>query len=323
MARLVLLGSDPVALPAFEAALGLPSIEVVGVWSQPDRPSGRGQEVRPNAVSIWALARGLPLFRPERFDLAEDACLASLKPDLGLVMAYGQILREPTLAVPRLGFVNLHGSLLPALRGASPVEAALALGWSETGVSLQRVVRALDAGDVLASAPVSITPGQGRASLRAAIGLAAGELTTRALPEVLAGRLAGIPQDPAKVTYCRRLRREDAGLDFHRPARLLADRIRALEGWPGSTCLLGETRLKLGAAVAQPHEEGLPGQILSADTRGVRVATAEGVLLLTQLQRPGGRMLPASDFLSGFPLAAGAILASEAMPELVGSQPLR
>ena len=323
-ARVVLLGSDPIALPAFEAVVALPGVEVVHVWSQPDRPSGRGQSVQPSAVSAWALVRGLALRRPERFDEAEDAALAAFRPDLAVVMAYGQLLREPTLAIPRLGFVNLHGSLLPALRGATPVEGALALGLAETGVTLQQVVRRLDAGPVLAERRLAIGPGLAREALRAEMGLLAGLLAAEAVPALLAAGLAPVPQDDAAATYTRRLRREDAALDFRAPARELANRVRALEGWPGSTCLVGDARLKVGRAEADTAPAGAPpGTVLSADASGVSVATGEGILRLLELQRPGGRMLPAAAFLAGFRLAPGAVIASEPMPPLVGPRPLK
>lgn len=321
-ARVVLLGSDPIALPAFEAVAALPGVEIAQVWSQPDRPSGRGQVVRPNEVSAWALARALPLRRPERFDASEDAALAATGADLAVVMAYGQLLREATLAIPRLGFVNLHGSLLPALRGATPVEGALALGLAESGITLQQVVRRLDAGPVLAARRLPIPPDAGRAALREAMGRVAGALAAEAIPALLAGGLAAVPQDEGSATYTRRLRREDAALDFSRPATALANRVRALEGWPGSTCLLGDVRLKVGRAVAEAGpSDRPPGTVLSADAAGVRVATGDGVLRLVELQRPGGKMLPSAAFLAGFRIEPGARLASEPMPELVGAAP--
>ena len=174
--RLVLLGSDEIALPAFAAARALPDTEVVAVYSQPDRPAGRGQEVRPNPVAAWARAEGLMLLQPEKLEAADAVHLISLQADLGVVMAYGQLLKDDFLAAPRLGFVNFHGSLLPELRGATPVEGALALGLAETGVSLQQVVRKLDAGPLHASARTKVQAGEGRAALRARLGVIAGEL---------------------------------------------------------------------------------------------------------------------------------------------------
>lgn len=320
--RLVLLGSDEIALPAFAAARALPDVEVVAVYSQPDRPAGRGQEVRPNPVAAWARAAGLRLLQPERLEAADAVQLAAFGADLGVVMAYGQLLKEDFLAATRLGFVNFHGSLLPALRGATPVEGALALGLAETGVTLQQVVRKLDAGPVHAAAKTAVRPGEGRAALRARLGVLAGELAASALPSVLAGVSVPIPQDEAKVSYARRLTRADAALDFRRPAVLLRQRIRAVEGWPGSTFEHRGALIKVGAADAdEAAVPAAPGVVLSADRAGVRVACGAGSLLLTQLQRPGGKMLSAGEFLAGYPLAVGEILASSEMPAFVADRP--
>lgn len=323
-ARVVLLGSDPIALPAFNALAALPGLEVVGVWSQPDRPSGRGQTLQPNEVSAWALARGLQLFRPEIFDTQEDQRLAALKVDLAVVMAYGQLLREASLALPRLGFVNFHGSLLPALRGATPVEGALALGLTETGIALQQVVRKLDAGPLFATRSLRVSPETGRVALRAEIGELAAVLAVEAIPALIAGRLLAQPQDESQATYTRRLRREDAALDFTQPAQLLAQRIRALQGWPGSTFMLGQVRLKVGSAQAHPQTSGLPaGTVLAVDTTSVQIATGVGTLHLLELQRPGGKMLPVSAFVSGFKIEVGSQCTSEPMLPLVGNRPLK
>ena len=320
--RLVLLGSDEIALPAFAAARTLPDTEVVAVYTQPDRPAGRGQEVRPNPVAAWARAEGLPLRQPEKLGPEDAAQLAGLGADLGVVMAYGQLLKSDFLAATRLGFVNFHGSLLPALRGATPVEGALALGLAETGVSLQQVVLKLDAGPLHASRGVRPQPGEARAALRVRLGVVAGELASAALPAVLAGTSVPVPQDESLVTYARRLNRADAPLDFRQPAALLRQRVLALEGWPGSTFEHRGVTIKVGAAQSEEAPAfGAPGQILGADRTGVRVACGQDVLVLTQLQRPGGRMLPAGEFLAGFPLAVGETLASAVMPAFVASAP--
>ncbi len=320
--RLVLLGSDEIALPAFAAARALPDTEIVAVYTQPDRPAGRGQEVRPNPVAAWARAEGLPLRQPEKLGPEDAAQLAALGADLGVVMAYGQLLKTDFLAATRLGFVNFHGSLLPALRGATPVEGALALGLAETGVSLQQVVLKLDAGPLHASRSIRPQPGEARAALRARLGVVAGELAAAALPAVLAGTSVPVPQDEALVTYARRLNRADAPLDFRQPATVLRQRVLALEGWPGSTFDHRGVTIKVGAAQAEEGgSSGVPGQILAADRAGVRIACGRGVLVLTHLQRPGGKMLPAGEFLAGFPLAVGEMLASAEMPAFVASAP--
>jgi methionyl-tRNA formyltransferase len=320
--RLALLGSDEIALPAFRAAAALPGVVIVAVYSQPDRPAGRGQEIQPNAVTAWARAAGHVVRQPERLGPEHAAELAADGVDLGVVMAYGQILKDDFLAAPRLGLVNFHGSPLPALRGATPVEGALASGWARTGVSLQQVVRRLDAGPLHAVAHLDIGPDEGRAALRARLGELAGRLAATALPEILAGRSSPRPQDEAAATFTRRLTRADAALDFRVSAATLAARIRALEGWPGSTCEHAGVVLKVGAASAEAAAPGAaPGTILSADRNGVRVACGDGALAMTRLQRPGGRMLPAAEFLSGHPLAPGEVLASVPMPPLVGDAP--
>lgn len=320
--RLALLGSDEIALPAFRAAAALPGVVIVAVYSQPDRPAGRGQEIQPNAVTAWARAAGHVVRQPERLGPEHAAELAADGVDLGVVMAYGQILKDDFLAAPRLGLVNFHGSPLPALRGATPVEGALASGWTRTGVSLQQVVRRLDAGPLHAVEFLEVAPEEGRAALRARLGELAGRLAATALPEILAGRSSPRPQDEAAATFTRRLTRADAALDFRASAATLAARIRALEGWPGSTCEHAGVVLKVGAAAAEAAAPGAaPGTILSADRNGVRIACGDGVLAFTRLQRPGGKMLPAGEFLSGHPLAPGEVLASVPMPPLVGAAP--
>lgn len=320
--RLVLLGSDEIALPAFAAACALPDTEVVAVYSQPDRPAGRGQEVRPNPIAAWARSAGLNLLQPEKLEAADAAHLVSLRADLGVVMAYGQLLKEDFLAAPRLGFVNFHGSLLPALRGATPVEGALALGLAATGVSLQQVVRKLDAGPIHAAAKTTLRAGEGRAALRARLGVVAGELAVTALPSVLAGTSVAVPQDESLVTYARRLNRADAPLDFRRPAAVLRQRILSLEGWPGSTFEHRAALIKVGAAVAEDTSAGVaPGTVVAADRSGVRIACGQGILVVTQLQRPGGKMLPAGEFQAGFPLVVGEILPSAEMPDFVSDRP--
>jgi methionyl-tRNA formyltransferase len=237
-------------------------------------------------------------------------------------MAYGQLLKADFLAATRLGFVNFHGSLLPALRGATPVEGALAQGLAETGVSLQQVVLKLDAGPIHASRSLRPSPGEARAALRARLGVLAGELAAAALPSILEGGSKPVPQDEALVTYARRLNRTDAPLDFRQPAAVLGQRVLALEGWPGSTFEHRGVTVKVGAARGEDSAaSGAPGQILSADRSGVRVACGQGVLVLLHLQRPGGKMLPVGEFLAGFPLAVGETLASAEMPAFVATAP--
>lgn len=328
-ARLVFFGSDEIALPALEAIrTGLAgSVEIVAVFSQPDRPAGRGQKVRPNAVSAWAEERGIPLYRPEKLDDDTPAILLGLGCDIALVMAYGHILKRALLDVPALGFYNLHGSLLPKFRGATPVEGAIVAGDSVTGVSLQRVVAKLDAGDVVDAESFPLTREDTTASVRARLAVASVPLALRALPAIVAGRATFTPQDEALVSHTRKIHREDATFDFAATAFDLAARVRALTPWPGVTIPFGEIQIKVGCAESAPEiarpPDAAPGTVLGADKRGLLVAAGDGVLRLVELQRPGGKMLPTPAFLAGFPIPAGTVFASFPMAPLVGREAFR
>jgi methionyl-tRNA formyltransferase len=332
--RIVFLGSDSIALPLLDwlQGEGRAGASLVGVFTQPDRPVGRGQHVTPNAIKTWALAHGLPVFQPERLTESSRQDLAALAPDLALVMAYGHILKDDFIATPRLGTVNLHASILPRYRGASPIQSAIANGESETGVALMQIVRALDAGPVADIERVPILPLDTAAGVESKLAAACVPLISRNLAALAAGELRFIEQDHAAATYCRRLVKADGVLDFSAPARVLAARINGLFPWPGCSIELAGQPVKLGLAdaVAGLAEAGpgaptpaTPGLVVGADPDGLLVATGEGVLRLRRLQRPGGRMLPATDFLRGFPVPPGTMVPSRPMPVFVADRPLR
>ncbi|HLP07375.1 MAG TPA: methionyl-tRNA formyltransferase [Opitutaceae bacterium] len=322
--RLVFLGSDAIARPLLDLLAGdaRALVEIVAVFTQPDRPHGRGQKLQAGPIKEWALARGVPVFQPERLGPEDVARLHELRADLALVMAYGQLLKDDFLAAPRLGVFNLHTSLLPKYRGASPATAAIAGGDAETGVTFMRVVRKLDAGAIVDAARVPIGPHDTTGTLEAALGRAAAPLTLRCLEALRAGALASREQDETQVSYCRRLAKMDGVLDFSRPAAELARRVNALMPWPGCTLEIAGTPVKLGLAEAASRPPGVaPGTVLAPEPDALAIAAGDGVLRLLQLQRPGGRMLPAADFLRGFAAPVGAVLASQPMPELVGPVP--
>lgn len=329
--RIVFLGSDPIALPllAWLAGEGREMGEVVAVYTQPDRPTGRGQQVTANPIKTWAADRGLPVLQPERLTAASPAELAQFRPDVSLVMAYGHILKDEFIAVPRLGTLNLHTSVLPRYRGASPIQTAIASGETATGVTLMRIVRALDAGPVADVEPVSIGPRDTAADVEARLAAATVPLLARALPLLADERLRFSEQDHAAATYCRRLVKADGQLDFTAPARVLAARINGLYPWPGCALELGGQPVKLGQAEASRAGEGAvgrgpePGTVLGTDGEALLVATGDGTLRLLRLQRPGGRMLPAAEFLRGFALEAGVVIPSRPMAPLVAREPFR
>jgi methionyl-tRNA formyltransferase len=321
--RIVFLGSDAIALPLLNALSADPAFAIVAVFTQPDRAVGRGQKVQPNAIKSWALNRELPVFQPEKLTEDVRAQLAALGADLGLVMAYGHILRDEFIATPRLGMLNLHTSLLPKYRGASPIQSAVASGEKETGITLMRIVRRLDAGPVAGAGRVSIEPLDTAVEVEAKLAQAAVPLVCGALPRLMAGTLRFAEQNEGDATYCRKLQKEDGVLDFATPARALAARINGLFPWPACHIQLGGQTVKLGladaletASLPASAENAVPGTVLGSDAQGLRVATGEGVLRLRRLQRPGGRMLEAAEFLRGFAFPP-TVLASHPMPPLV------
>lgn len=294
---------------------------LAGVVSQPDRPKGRGKQLQPNPLAACARQHGLRLWQPERPGEDLEQWMREEQVALVVVIAYGHILRRSLLGIPPLGFINFHGSLLPKYRGASPVETAIACGERETGISLMKIVPQMDAGPVLDYETLTIEPGESAGQLRERMARACVPLWSRCADAILSGQACFVEQDPERVTYCRKLEKTDGQLDFHQSAAVLAARINGLDPWPGCFFDQGELRIKLREAYADPEEHReLPGTVLSADRNGLRIATGEGVLRILQLQRPGGRMLPARDFFSGFTLSPGTVLPSSEMRTLCGQK---
>lgn len=321
------MGSDPIALPLLEwlAGEGAGCAEVVAVFTQPDRPVGRGQKVTANGIKLWAQARGIPVHQPDRITEAVRLELAACAADLALVMAYGHILRDDVIATPRLGTFNLHTSLLPAYRGASPIQTAVALGERETGVTFMRIVRELDAGPAVDAERVAIAPTDTAVEVEAKLSAACVPLVARVLPLIAAGTMIEHRQDASRATFCRRLTKEDGGLDFAAPAAVLAARINGLYPWPTCRVEIAGQPVKFGQAIEchGVRDTGSPGEVLAGEPGRFLIATGRGVLEILRLQRPGGRMLPAAEFLRGFAIAPGTVLPSGAMPPLVALVPFR
>ena len=322
--RLVFLGSDPIARPLldWQAGEGSAVAQVVAVFTQPDRAVGRGQKISANEIKTWALARGLPVHQPEKLTDETRAQLAALNADVALVMAYGHILRDEFIATPRLGTLNLHTSLLPKYRGASPIQTAIACGERETGVTLMRIVKRLDAGPVAGMARVAIAPHDTASDLELKLAAACVPLLARALPRLRDGTLTFAPQDDGVANYCRRLEKDDGAIDFAASAAELAARINGLFPWPACTIQVNGQSVKLGLA---DHIGGTakPGEVIGAGVVGLLIGTGNGVLRLRRMQRPGGKMLPTAEFLRGFAVAPGTQVESRAMPPLVSAAPFR
>jgi methionyl-tRNA formyltransferase len=320
--KFVFMGSDPIAIPLLDwlIADGSQQVELAVIYTQPDRAVGRGQRVAPNAIKRWATEHNIRVRQPDRLTGTERAILADDAADAALVMAYGHILREAFINTPRLGTLNLHASLLPAYRGASPIQSAIASGDRETGVSLMRIVRELDAGPVADVERLPIAATDTAIDVETKMAAACIPLVARNLAALQNGSLQFVEQHHAAASFCRKLTKADGVLDFRTSAPLLAARINGLHPWPGCRINYADQVIRIGGArVATDIEANgvSPGTVL-ASTRGrLIVATGERCLELSRLQRPGGRMLPGADFLRGFSMAEGSRIESQPMPELV------
>ncbi len=307
--RIVYMGTPPCAAASLEALLDAPD-EVVGVVTQPDRPSGRGQATTPSPVREAAERRGIPVLTPVRMKdpgLLEQ--LAAWRPDLVVVVAYGRILPRPMLDLAPQGCVNVHYSLLPKYRGAAPMQWAILQGESVTGVTTMRLVEEMDAGPVLLSETVAMDPDETVPSLEAKLVPVGTRLLLRTVAGLKQGRLSARPQDPAGVTFAPMLKKEDGLIDWTRPAREIERRVRAFTPWPSAFTYWKGKLVKVHRASladgATARESEQPGTVLDAGAAGLRVATGGGALLLTELQMEGRKRMPADAFLRGAGLRAG------------------
>lgn len=324
--RIAYFGSDSICLPGLrylhEQASDI--CELALVLSQPDRRAGRGKRLQQNPVAAFASEHGIKLRQPEEPDANLAAHLDEADISLAFVMAYGHFLPKAIREAPERGMLNFHGSILPAYRGASPVETSIAMGEEETGVCLMQVVRRMDAGAVADCERVPIDGADTAPDVRAKVGEAVVPLLRRNLGQALSGQLQFEAQDPAKATFCRKIKKEDAALDFSQSAWRIDCRLRAFRPWPGAYFDHEQSRIKVGRASCLPAAAtGLPGTVLAAGET-LDVATADGVLQIHELQRPGGRMLPVKEFLKGYQIEVGSVLPSvrgEALIEAPQSNP--
>lgn len=295
--RIVFAGTPEFAAEHLKALLDTPH-EIVAVYTQPDRPAGRGQKLMPSPVKQLAVENGLPVLQPPTLrDPAAQAELAALKPDLMVVVAYGLILPQVVLDIPRLGCINSHASLLPRWRGAAPIQRAVEAGDAQSGVTVMQMEAGLDTGPMLLKVSTPISADDTGGSLHDRLAELGPNAVVEAIAGLAAGTLKGEVQDDALATYAHKLNKEEARIDWSRPADELERRIRAFTPWPVCHTSLGDAALKvLGAKPA--HGKGAPGTILDANRDGLLVACGEGALLLTRLQLPGGKPLAFADLFN-------------------------
>ncbi|MGE5560950.1 MAG: methionyl-tRNA formyltransferase [Chloroflexota bacterium] len=309
--RVVFFGTPEFAVPSLSALLE-DNFTVVGVVTQPDRPRGRGLAVQPPPVKLLAQDAGLPVLQPESVrDEQALAAIAAWNPECIVAVAYGQILPQSLLALPRLGAYNLHASLLPKYRGAAPINWAIIRGEQETGVTVQHMARRLDAGDIVSSLPTPIGAGETAGELHDRLAEAGAKLLVATLRDIFAGTATRTPQDETKATYAPMLSREDARVDWSCSALEIDRQVRGLNPWPVAHTTLAGQRLKLWRAEVisdQTPASSRPGVVLAADATGFAVATGSGVLRVTEVQAEGSRRMAAGEYLRGHELPPGTEL---------------
>ncbi len=320
----VFMGSDAIALPMLQDIFAhfKEEVHLKGVITQPDRRSGRGMKLHANPIKSWAIENNIAVQQPVR--PGNEICdwLEAQGCELIIVMAYGRILRDKLLKIPQLGVLNLHASLLPAYRGASPIPAAIASGDRFTGVTIMRVVPKLDAGPILDNEKVGIDLKDDSHSLGKKIGQAAAIVTRRNLLGIIEGKSTFLAQNDEEASFTRLLNKEDGVLNFQVSANDLVNRVRALKSWPGCFFYFDEQRIKIGEVETENKPTSIePGVILGEEGGALCVSTGSGILRILELQRPGGRMLPAKEFLRGLRMECGTVLPEKRMFPLVSSQP--
>ncbi len=311
MAKVVFMGSAEYSVPSLMALTM--AHEVVGVVTQPDRPSGRGRKVAANPVKRLAEASGFPVFQPTTLRTAEAVSqLAAWEPEVMVVAAFGHILRPPVLDLAPHGCVNVHASLLPRWRGASPVAAAILAGDAETGVTIMEMDVGMDTGPILAQEGTGIEVDDTAATLSARLAELGAQLLLEVLPPYLEGDLIPQPQPEEGVTYAPLLDKEDGRIDWTVPARQIDRQVRAFTPWPGAYTFWEGTMLKVLEAIPFEGWDGPqgPGTILEGEVSPL-VATGEGAVWLTRLQLAGKKVMTADHFLRGRPDFVGAVLGSE------------
>lgn len=290
--------------------------EITLVLTQPDRPAGRGMQLQASPVKQCALAHGTPVAQPVSLrldgkypDVAKEAhaLLQATPHDVMIVAAYGLILPRSVLDIPRLGCINIHASLLPRWRGAAPIHRAIEAGDAETGVTIMQMEEGLDTGPMLLMEGLPIAADDTTASLHDKLAALGGKMIVQALARLEQGQLPATPQPDEGANYAAKVAKEEAALDFTLPAEVLARKVRAFNPFPGAAAQFGEVTVKMWQARALAGEvAAAPGTVLAASAQGgVQIACGEGVLQVSELQKPGGKRLPVAEFLKGFALADG------------------
>ncbi len=299
--RVVFMGTPDIAATCLKKILE-DGFQVVGVYTQPDRPKNRGMKLAFSPVKEVALANEIPVFQPENFREEETvAQLAQLRPDVVAVVAYGRILPQKVLDTAPLGFINIHASLLPAYRGSAPYQWAVLDGLQETGVSAMYLCQQMDAGDVIDVAKTPIGPNETAGQLLDKLAVLGADLLSRTLTKIENGTAQAVAQDESLVTYAPMLDKTMSPIDFTKTAQQVHNHVRGLHPWPVATTTLGGKNMKIHETVLT-EGSGTPGQILGLTKTGLRIACGEGAVEIRSLQAEGGKRMAAVDYFRGHPL---------------------
>jgi len=301
--RIIFAGTPDFSVPCLEACRAS-GADVVAVYTQPDRPAGRGRKLTPSPVKQAALAANIPVEQPQTLKTIEArAALEAYRPDLMVVVAYGLILSRKVLAIPRLGCWNVHASLLPRWRGAAPIQRAILAGDTESGVDLMQMEAGLDTGPVLLERRTAITREDTGGSLHDRLSLLGADVLAEGLRRTLAGEtLQATTQSEHGVVYAHKLEKAEARLDFSRAAMALERQVRAFDPWPVAEGEIAGENVRIWAAHAlDQHHNAVPGKVIAAQRDGIDIACGEDVLRITALQRAGGKRITAADYLNARP----------------------
>ena len=301
--RVVFMGTPDIAATCLKQILE-DGFEVVGVYTQPDRPKNRGMKLAFSPVKELALAHGLPVYQPENFREMETVeQLRQLQPDVVAVVAYGRILPQRVLDIPRLGCVNIHASLLPAYRGSAPYQWAVLNGEKETGVTAQHMVLQMDAGDIIDVAKTAIGENETAGELLDRLAVLGADLLSRTLTRFAMGTVDAVPQNEALVSFAPMLDKSMCPIDWTKSAQQVHDQVRGLHPWPVATTELGGKRFKIHATtIVDGVFDAKPGTILGLTKTGLQIACGEGAVEIRSLQAEGGKRMAAPDYFRGHPL---------------------
>ena len=301
--RVVFMGTPDIAATCLKKIIA-DGFEVVGVYTQPDRPKGRGMKMVYSPVKEVAIANDIPVFQPENFREEETVeALRALQPDVCAVVAYGRILPQKVLDVPTKGCVNIHASILPQYRGSAPYQWAVLDGLKETGVTAQHMVLQMDAGDVIDVAKTPIGPDETAGELLDRLAVLGAELLSNTLTKFAEGTVTSYPQDPEKVSFAPMLDKSMCPIDWNKTAQQIHDHVRGLNPWPVATMELQGKRFKVySTAIAEGS--GQPGEILGVTKTGLKMACGDGAIEIRTLQAEGGKRMAAPDYFRGHPLDA-------------------